>query len=60
MVEEDLVQEDSQVGAGEEDVEQTDHRGQQVSPPPVLLVELVEMIAVEEYDGEEPDHGDLM
>ena len=60
MVEENLVEEDSQVGGGEEDVEETDHRGQQVLSPPVFLVELVEMFAVQEYDGEEPDHGHLM
>ena len=59
MVEEDLVEEDGQVGAGEKDVEEADHGGQQVSPPPVFPVELVQMFAVEEYDGQEPDHGDL-
>ena len=60
MVEEDLVEEDGQVGAGEKDVEEADHGGQQVSPPPVFPVELVQMFAVEKYDGQEPQYGDLI
>ena len=56
MVQQDLVEEDGQVGAGEEDVEETDDGGQQVGPPPVLLVELSQVSAVQEYDWEEPDH----
>ena len=60
MVEENLVEKDSQVGGGEEDVEETDHGGQQVlSLVSVFLVDLVEMSAVQEDDGEEPDHGHL-
>ena len=60
MVEEDLVEKDSQVGGGEEDVEETDHGGQQVlSLVSVFLVDLVQMFAVQEDDGEEPDHGHL-
>ena len=59
MVEEDLIEEDGQVGAGEKDVEEADDGGQQVPPPPVFPVELVEMFTVEKYDGQEPDHGDL-
>ena len=59
MVQQDLVEEDGQVGAGEEDVEETDDGGQQVRPPPVLLVELSQVSAVQEYDWEEPDHGYL-
>ena len=52
MVEENLVEKDSQVGGGEEDVEETDHGGQQVlSLVSVFLVDLVEMSAVQEDDG---------
>ena len=60
MVEENIIEQDGQVGTGEQDVEEADHGGQQVSPPPVFPVQLVEMFALEKYDGEEPDHGDLI
>ena len=60
MIEEDLVDEDHEARDGEEDVDDAEGGGEEVSPPLVLPVDLVEMFTVKKYNWEEPEYRDLI
>ena len=60
MIEEDLVDEDHEARDGEEDVDDAEGGGEEVSPPLVFPVDLVEMFAVKKYNWEEPEYRDLI
>ena len=60
MIEENLIDENSEARDGKEDVEDAEGWGQEVCSPLVFLTDLVQIFAVKKYNWQEPEYRDLI